>query len=202
MAFKAVIFDMDGTLTVPVLDFDAMRAELGIAQGDLATVIGAWPRERRAAAWAVIERHEHEARLAMEIQPGAVELVQGLDRAGVRLGILTRNLVESVAHLCDTFGLRFDRVIDRTYGVMKPDPRPVLDMLAAWQVAPTDALVVGDYVHDIECGRRAGAWTCFVHNAGTPDFGAGADFTVTSLAQVADIVQRPRGAPRGGPAGA
>jgi len=30
---RAVIFDLDGTLTEPLLDFDAMRAEIGLAPG-------------------------------------------------------------------------------------------------------------------------------------------------------------------------
>ena len=30
---RAVIFDLDGTLTEPVLDFDAMRAEIGLPEG-------------------------------------------------------------------------------------------------------------------------------------------------------------------------
>ena len=32
---RAVIFDLDGTLTEPVLDFDAMRAEIGLTGGTI-----------------------------------------------------------------------------------------------------------------------------------------------------------------------
>ena len=32
---KAFIFDLDGTLTVPELDFAAIRAEMGIAEGPI-----------------------------------------------------------------------------------------------------------------------------------------------------------------------
>ena len=61
-AFAALVFDMDGTLTRPALNFMDIRAELGLPPGeDLVRQIDALgPREQRAA-WAVIEAHEEEA---------------------------------------------------------------------------------------------------------------------------------------------
>ena len=32
MPFKAVIFDLDGTITQPYFDFDAIRQEIGLAR--------------------------------------------------------------------------------------------------------------------------------------------------------------------------
>jgi len=32
---EAIIFDMDGTLTVPVLDFDRIRSEIGLPAGPI-----------------------------------------------------------------------------------------------------------------------------------------------------------------------
>ena len=32
MSFKAVIFDLDGTITQPYFDFDAIRQEIGLAR--------------------------------------------------------------------------------------------------------------------------------------------------------------------------
>ncbi len=34
MAIRAVIFDLDGTITQPFFDFDAIRAEMGLTRED------------------------------------------------------------------------------------------------------------------------------------------------------------------------
>ena len=43
---------------------------------------------------------------------------------------------------------------------MKPSPRPVLQVLARYGVAPHDALLVGDSTYDIKAGKAAQVWTC------------------------------------------
>jgi len=51
MKFKAVIFDMDGTLTVPLLDFGLIRREAGLPPaGDIVSVLNAMPDEKRHKA--------------------------------------------------------------------------------------------------------------------------------------------------------
>ena len=45
--FDALIFDMDGTLTLPTLDFGAIRREIGIHTGDLTAEIAKLPAEIR-----------------------------------------------------------------------------------------------------------------------------------------------------------
>ena len=47
-------------------------------------------------------------------------------------------------------------------GALKPDPAPVQAALAALGVGPTQAVMVGDGLTDLEAGRRAGTRTCAV----------------------------------------
>lgn len=180
---RGIIFDMDGTLTVPVLDFAAIRKEIGLTAegGDLARKIREMPPDFAQAAWAVIERHEALATDQARLQPGATTLLETCRERGLRLGLLTRNTRRSVDGLCRRFALRFDTVVTREFPHIKPHPEPVLHICRQWCLPTHRTLVVGDYRHDLESGRAAGSPTVFVRNPGSEDFSALADWTVDSL---------------------
>jgi HAD superfamily hydrolase (TIGR01509 family) len=186
--FKGVIFDMDGTLTHPAIDFPAIRAELGIGDGDIAAHILSLPSGEQPAAWGVVERHEEEALPRQEMKPGMQSLLRDLRDSGVKLGILTRNAQPSVDALCAKYNLSFDAVVTRDFPHVKPHPGPILHILEQWGMPAADVLMVGDYVHDVDCGRAAGTRTCFLHNDGFPDHGADADYTVRSADELRAIV--------------
>ena len=185
-SWAGIIFDMDGTLTIPVLDFDAMRREIGLPAdgGDLAVLIEQLPPAQAAAAWETIARHEARATEQARLQSGALELLAACRRHGLKLGLLTRNTQRSVKALCRRFGLRFDTVLTREFPHLKPSPEPVLHICREWGTAPARVMVVGDYVHDLESGRAAGAATVFVRNPGATDFSDHADWTVDRLEQL------------------
>lgn len=186
--FRGLVFDMDGTLTRPSLDFDAMRRDLGIPHGDIVHAIASLPAAAQARAWAVIEQHEDLAIAAHRLQDGAEGLLAASRAAGLKLGLVTRNTQRSVDALCRKFGLAFDTVLTRAFEFMKPHPGPVLHVLDAWRLPGESVLVIGDYLHDVECGRAAGARTCFFRNPGTPDYGQDADYTVRSMRELEAIV--------------
>lgn len=188
MRFKALIFDMDGTLTRPTLDFQAMRREIGILSGDLVKEIPKLPPDEQKTAWAVVEAHEKRAMKDQELQEGSAELVEECRRKGIKVGVVTRNARQSVDHLCRKYGLHFHAVVTREFSFVKPHPAPILHMLEKWRINPCDALVIGDYVHDIECGRAAGTKTCFFQNPDMPSYGENADFVVSSMDDLAHIV--------------
>ena len=52
------VFDMDGTLTVPNLDFQEMYRRVGCETKDILSEIETWPEDRRARANAIV--HEME----------------------------------------------------------------------------------------------------------------------------------------------
>jgi HAD superfamily hydrolase (TIGR01509 family) len=162
---RAVIFDLDGTLTQPLLDFEAMRSEIGLAAGlPILEQLAAGDDALRARGEEILRRHERDAIARATLADGCVELLSHLRRRAVPAAILTRNVREVV----ETFVRKFDfaRVFVASYtredGPPKPSPEGVLHLCRRLQVAPAETLVVGDYTFDILAGRRAGCRTALV----------------------------------------
>ncbi|MGA3681217.1 HAD family hydrolase [Pseudomonas graminis] len=162
------VFDMDGTLTVAAHDFPAIKRALDIPQeDDILGHLAALPADVAAAkhAWLL----EHERALAIESKPatGAVELVRELAGRGYRLGILTRNARELAHVTLDAIGIAdcfaVDDVLGRDEAAPKPDPGGLLKLASAWNVQPSEMVMVGDYQFDLACGRAAGARTVLVN---------------------------------------
>lgn len=127
------VFDMDGTLTLAVHDFLAIKRALDIPlQDDILSHLAALPSDVSAAKHAWLLEHERELALASQPAPGAVALVRELAARGYRLGILTRNARE-LAHvtleaigLADCFAV--DDVLGRDEAPPKPDPGGLLKL--------------------------------------------------------------------------
>ena len=170
---KHWVFDMDGTLTVAVHDFAAIRATLDIPpEDDILTHLAALPAQVAAAKHAWLLEHERELAVGSVAAVGAVALVRELAGRGYRLGILTRNAQE-LAHitlqaigLADCFAV--EDVLGREDAPPKPDPGGLLKLAAAWEVAPSEMVRVGDYRFDLDCGRAAGTRTVLVNMPENP----------------------------------
>lgn len=95
---EGVIFDMDGTLTVPAYDFCKLRERLGLPRGvDLLKAVDAMDSlENRAAAHKVIEEFEEEGLRSLQLQPHAVDLLRFVSRHSVGRALVTRNSQRSV----------------------------------------------------------------------------------------------------------
>ncbi|MNE01989.1 Phosphoglycolate phosphatase [compost metagenome] len=167
------VFDMDGTLTVAVHDFAAIREALGIpAEHDILTHLAALPADEAAAKHAWLLEHERDLAVASRPAEGAVELVRELAGRGYRLGILTRNARE-LAHItlqaigiADCFAE--EDVLGRDEAPPKPHPGGLLKLAEAWDVAPGAMVMVGDYRFDLDCGRAAGTRTVLVNLPDNP----------------------------------
>ena len=62
MGKSVIIFDLDGTLTKPVLDFDAIRAEIGGIEGPiLEAMVDLSPEDRARAELIVARRGDRES---------------------------------------------------------------------------------------------------------------------------------------------
>ncbi|MBF8756928.1 HAD family hydrolase [Pseudomonas guariconensis] len=167
------VFDMDGTLTVAVHDFAAIREALGIPpEHDILTHLAALPAEEAAAKHAWLLEHERDLAIASRPAEGAVELVRELAGRGCQLGILTRNARE-LAHvtleaigLADCFAV--EHILGRDEAAPKPSPDGLLQIAQAWDVSPASLVMVGDYRFDLDCGRAAGARTVLVNLPDNP----------------------------------
>ena len=167
------VFDMDGTLTVAVHDFAAIRVALDIpAEHDILTHLAALPAEEAAAKHAWLLEHERDLATASTAATGAVELVRELAGRGCRLGILTRNARELAHVTLEAIGLAdcfpVEHILGRDEAAPKPSPDGLLKIASAWGVTPSELVMGGDYRFDLDCGRAAGARTVLVNLPDNP----------------------------------
>ena len=180
-AIKAVIFDMDGTITAPVLDFRRIKAEIGVEPDEgLLESMAAMKAGERDRAEEILLRHELAAARESRLNDGAREAIDGLRNRGLKTAILTRNCRRSADIVLARHGLSFDAVVTREDTLPKPRPDGVLAAAARMRVSPGGCLVVGDYEFDIIAGRAAGALTVLYSPDGR-SFPAVADFELRSL---------------------
>jgi len=158
------IFDLDGTLTLPVHDFDGLRHALGLPHGE--PILEAIARLRPDDAARTTRRLDGmELTLAerAQPQPGAAPMLAALRARGCRFGILTRNseanalVTLRAAGLAEFFAPA--DVIGRETCAPKPSPDGITTLLLRWRTSAPEAVVVGDYLYDLQAGRAAGTAT-------------------------------------------
>jgi len=186
---RAVIFDLDGTLTEPLLDFDAMRAEIGLPPGPILEQLAHADEATRARADAILRRHELDAIARATLADGCAEVLAHLAARAIPAAILTRNVREVVDVFARAFGFSFAAVYTREDGPHKPSPAGVFALCEKMGAAPAETLVVGDYKFDILAGRAAGCATALVTttHGPAPDELAGwgpPDVVVSSLREL------------------
>ncbi len=188
MALKLVIFDLDGTLLASPLDFDAVRAEIGLPDGQpILEALARLPPAERGRAEAVLDRHETEAVAASRLIPGAADLLAWLRARGLKVALLTRNSRASVQAAARRHGLVFDAAVTREDHEPKPSPRGVRHLMAACGAGAEETVLVGDYRFDVEAGAAAGVRTVAVAAEPT-HWSAGATWQAADLAAVRGIL--------------
>jgi HAD superfamily hydrolase (TIGR01509 family) len=178
---RGLIFDLDGTLVDSRLDFDQMRREMGLPDKQpILEALPLLPEPRRSACWAILERHEREGAERATLMPGVTELMEALARRNIRRAVFTRNGRLPTLRTLERLGLAFDAVVAREDAPPKPNPAGIWKICESWELQPDEVAMVGDYVFDIEAGRRAGAHTvCYAARRPVADIESwGAGFSV------------------------
>jgi len=191
MLIEAVIFDLDGTITEPYFDFDAIRTEIGIGKdgGPVLEAMEKMTPEQRRRAEAILLYHEDKALAASKLNPGARETLLELHRRDIRIGILTRNRKCNAAAIAAKHDLTFDMIVGREDGPVKPDAFGVRHLCRSFGAAPARTLLVGDYLYDVLCARAAGAIPVLLANhPRAPEFVQHADFVIRNLREVLQII--------------
>lgn len=195
--FGLVIFDMDGTITAPFLDFKKLRLQLHEAlcgefqfpaDEPLLERIMSLQGEPRRVAFEILESAENRAAAESTLNPGVHDVLSELRRRRVPAALLTRNRRSATECVMSKHALRFDFVATRDDGPIKPDPRAVLRISDHFCVASEMTLVVGDYKYDIQVGRNAGARTCLITHGNAPEFVHAADYVIERLPQLLELV--------------
>lgn len=164
---KHFIFDMDGTLTVAVHDFEYMRRALGLpADKALLESIDAYPENQKNALMQKL--YDLEIGYAEDAvqQEGAQALLSYLSQSGHSLGILTRNSVELAHITLHACGLlkyfKSDAILGRESTTPKPHPEGIYQLLELWQADKAETVMIGDFKFDLLAGRAAGVTTVHV----------------------------------------
>lgn len=183
------IFDLDGTLTLPVHDFGYIRRELDIPElADILDHLDSLPDAEAAIRHARLHQIELELARKAVASTGAVTMLAKLHQAGAQLGILTRNARDIALLTLDAIGVGHyfadEDVLGRSEVPPKPDPAGIHRLLSEWGAAPADAVMVGDYLFDLQAGRAAGTTTVHV---GRPDGKCWPEVTDLFVATLADL---------------
>lgn len=191
---KAVLFDFDGTLAQTDLDFALMRVRVHEAlekclpasitdQYDfkkpaleaLNQLMPLIPDEQaediRARAEQAIIDFEVEAAQTGSLYPFTRPALDEFLARGIKIGIVTRNCIQSVGIVFPDYR-DYCSVIRTRHDVarVKPHPEHLWSALEPLQIAPAQALMVGDHPTDIRAGRDAGCKCAGVlTGAGTPE---------------------------------
>jgi HAD superfamily hydrolase (TIGR01509 family) len=192
MSIKAVIFDLDGTITQPYFDFDAIREEMGLARdsGPILELMEKMPAQQRQDVEKILHYHEQKAVRESKLNANAKQTLSALRAAGIRIGVLTRNKRSNALAIARKHNLKFDTVIGREDGPVKPDAFGVLQICERFGVEPGETLLVGDYLFDLLCAKAAGAVAVLLANHNRADeFVEHADFCIKNISQVLQIVE-------------
>lgn len=212
-AIRAVVFDFDGTLAETNIDFGLMRERvlevadrwgltdhldqkryiLEIVEDAVAMLPEDGDQDRfRAEAAKAMRDVELVFTSVASPFPGVPETLERLRAYGVRVGIVTRNCRAGVQSVFSRHPLHHEVLLTRDDVVrVKPDPEHLHEALEALEVAPDNALMVGDHITDIEVGHAAGTWTAGVLTAKTTreQFReVGAHLVLQSAADLTDVL--------------
>jgi phosphoglycolate phosphatase len=187
---RAFIFDFDGTLAIPNIDFSLMRQRVDA----IARRYGVDPIEvRHLYILEMIDtvrahlgsgsdqngeafhREAHDSILTLEIDcarrggllPGAIEVLQVLRQQGFKTAVVTRNSGSAVRTTCAAIDTLCDVFLPReAVRFVKPHPEHLARALEALQVAAEQAVMVGDGPIDIQAGKALGLKTIAVLTGG------------------------------------
>ncbi|MRR34801.1 HAD family hydrolase [bacterium] len=193
MARPHWVFDLDGTLTVPVHDFAAIRADLCIPAGvDILEHIDSLPERDSRRLHRRLDEIEDELAKRAEPAAGAVRLVEVLHCRSKSLGIVTRNTRGIALRVLETIGVRGrfapEDVLGRHDALPKPDPQGLAILSTRWGATGGSMVMVGDYLFDLQSGRASGAATVHVDRSRSFRWPELTDIAVESLDELAELL--------------
>lgn len=165
------VFDMDGTLTRPVHDFQYIRQQLEIPpQADILEHLAGLPACEAKLRRDWLYQHEYKLAASAGIAAGARELVSFLSATGCQLAILTRNDRQLADVTLEAIGLRpffqSKAIYGRDQAIPKPSPDGLLKIARHWQTSPEQLIMVGDFHFDLTCARAAGTRNILINETG------------------------------------
>ena len=186
LAFKSIVFDLDGTLLVSNIDFASLRIRLQVPNHEaILDWVESREEEEREAGRALLHSVEREAALDSRVHSGVPELLDWLRARGVRFGILTRNSRTSWNIVASRFPfLSPDLVVTREEAPPKPLPACLQPFLDRWNLEPSDLVHVGDYRFDLELAQATGMHSILINAEGKNPYPVPCDHVVRDLEEL------------------
>lgn len=180
MTLKAIVLDMDGTITRFNLDYMSARRKaleelerrslrspemsdqlsLFLILKKLKETLDAESFTKlRKTIYGILEDMEVEAARSVVLYPGAVETIRKLRSRGLKIGLVTNNGRAGTEMTLNRYQLAsmFEAIVTRDdCEDMKPEATPVRQILEKLNASSKEAILVGDGVIDIIAARAAG----------------------------------------------
>lgn len=183
IAYAAILFDLDGTILDTATDLlfalNHLRHEHHLPPWPLSMMrhlVSEGAKRMLEAALEIDANHPayqglherfltiYEAHLADTTQlfPGMENILDYLENKQIPWGIVTNKRTKQTMRLLSA--LRLDHrpqcvVCGDTLSTCKPDAKPVLHACQLLKQIPSECLFIGDSIHDIIAGKRAGTKT-------------------------------------------
>lgn len=185
---RGIIFDMDGTLTKPNVDFAAIEREIGAKVGFIIDYAERSTPEERKRALDILERYEAQAAMESELNEGVVEMLEFVSKKQLKKALLTRNSRKSVETVLRKHKLHFEFIVSREDTKPKPAPDPIFLLSKRMDIHTDHLLMVGDYKYDIICGKAAGAKTVLLRYKEYIETEVTPDFEINSIREIIDLI--------------
>jgi len=183
------VFDLDGTLTQPIFDFAGIKRRLGLPpdRGILEQMAQMAPDRAATVARELTEIEAEMVRNAMPAE-GARYFLEVLASRGDTLGVLTRNKKSHARETLKVIGMSDffaeGNILGRDEARHKPDPDGLHKLLSSWRAGGQEAVMIGDFLYDLQAGRAAAMAVVYVDPQGDFPHRAWADLCVTRLDQI------------------
>lgn len=175
--YQLVVFDWEGTLgdtlghVIHTIALVSKRLQLGAFDEHLARQsvgLGLSLAIKKLFPMLLLHQYEQLLQALQEeltnhpsevcLFPGAEGMLQEIAKAGIHLAIATNKGAHSLQRALQASGLLAYFQVTRAAGQVEPKPSPQMieEIMATFEVAPSETLMVGDSLTDLEMARRAG----------------------------------------------
>ena len=147
---KAIIFDMDGTLTESYINWLELRSKINCPPAQtIIQYIDKLPAQQCKRARDILIKKEWEAARYAAIRAGAVTLIDALRARNFKLGLVTNNHGAAMRCVIARLNRAFDVAFSRDDGPIKPDPHLIYRTLQTLGISPNEAIGIGDSRYDL-----------------------------------------------------